>query len=141
MQKNVKGFIGLFIGIASFILTIVSLCMLTNPIRDTGFALHGSINVTLALIAAGLGLVAIIFGVMSVRDKDKKGPRKAGIIIGVFAIIAALCSAGICSMTKMVVEYANGESTALVSQMSDAERKEFDKQLNELVQQAKKQAK
>lgn len=141
MQKNVKGFIGLFAGIASFILTIVSLCMLTNPIRDTSLALHGSINVTLALIAAGLGLVAIVFGAMSVRDKDKKGPRKAGIIIGVFAIIVALCSAGICSMTKMVVEYANGESNELVSKMSDAEREAFDKQMDEFFQQLEKQAK
>ena len=94
MKKNVKGFIGLFAGIASFVLTGVAASVLTNKIEGTKIALHGDINVTMALIAAALGLVAIVFGILSIKHKDQKGPRKAGIIVGVFAVIIALAAAG-----------------------------------------------
>ncbi len=126
MKKNVKGFIGLFAGIASFVLTGVAASVLTNKIEGTKIALHGDINVTMALIAAALGLVAIVFGILSIKHKDQKGPRKAGIIVGVFAVIIALAAAGICALTREIANYANGVPGNAIAQMDESQRESID---------------
>lgn len=133
MKKNVKGFIGLFTGIAAFILIGIALFVPTNPIRDTGIALHGGANVAMAFIAALLGIVAIVFGVMSRKGKDTQtGPRKAGVIIGIFAILIALGTAGICSLSQSLADYANGVPGNAISKMDSQTRQSIDKAISEL---------
>lgn len=132
MKKNVKGFIGLFSGIAAFILIGVALFVPTNPIQGTVIALHGSVNVALALIGGLLGIVAIVFGIMSRKGRDTEiGPRKAGVIVGSFAILIALISCGICSMTQLIADYANGVPGNVISQMDPAARQEIDNSLQQ----------
>ena len=133
MKKNVKGFIALFSGIAAIILINVALFVCNNTISGSSVALHSSFNVTLSLIAAGLGVVAIVFGILSVKDKDKRGPRKAGIIIGVIAVIVGLISCLFCSLTRMLVDYANGKTEDnIISQMDEQSRKDLDKLIDDI---------
>ena len=130
MKKNVKGFIGLFTGIAAFILILAAIFVPANPISGSALALHGSANVIMALVGGLLGIVAIVFGVMSRKDADKKGPRKAGVIIGVFAIIFALLASAVCSLTKEIADYANGKPNSVLSQMDETQRKDIDKTID-----------
>ena len=131
MQKNVKGFIGLFIGLAAFIVIIIAMVPFT-PINGTSINFYGRINSTLALIGAGLGVVAIIFGALSVKDKDKTGPRKAGIIVGIFAVIIGLIFSGIAGLLSSFTDYANGVPGNALSQLDESQRKEIDKALEQL---------
>ncbi len=131
MQKNVKGFIGLFIGLAAFIVIIIAMVPFT-PINGTSINFYGGINSTLALIGAGLGVAAIIFGALSVKDKDKTGPRKAGIIVGIFAVIIGLIFSGIAGLLSSFTDYANGVPGNALSQLDESQRKEIDKALEQL---------
>ena len=63
---------------------------------------------------------------MSKKHIDKKGPRKAGIIIGIFAVIISLFAMGITGICSVITDYANGKSTALVENMSQEERQQID---------------
>ncbi len=136
MKKNVKGFIGLFTGIAAFIAIFVSLFALTNPIKDWGFALHGGFNIAMAFVGVVLGIVAIVFGILSRKGRNtEKGPRKAGVIIGVFAVIIALLSAGLCSISKSVADYINHVPGNSIEQMDEASRKPIDDAIEQLEQQ------
>lgn len=132
MSKNVKGFIGLFTGLAAFILLIAAFLIPTAPIQGTVISLYGGANVIMALIAAALGITAIVFGIISIRDSDKKGPRKAGIIIGSFAIIISLLSSGIFALTGALTDYANGKKDTVFSQIDNKSRAELDKSIKEL---------
>ena len=133
MKKNVKGFIGLFAGIAAFVLIGIALFALTNPISGTTLALHGGFNVIIALVGAVLGIVAIVFGVMSRKDADKKGPRKAGVIVGVFAILIGLGAAAFCGIFGMVADYANNVPGNTISQsLDESQKKEFDKLVEQI---------
>lgn len=131
-MKNVKGFIGLFTGIAAFILIGLALFLPTYKIAGTSIALHGTTNIIMAIVAGVLGIIAIVFGIMSKKDRDKKGPRKAGVIIGIFAIIISLISAGVCALTKTLVDYANGVPNSAFSQLDDESRKSIDKALDDI---------
>lgn len=131
MQKNVKGFIGLFIGLAAFIVIIIAMVPFT-PINGTSINFYGRINSTLALIGAGLGVVAIIFGALSVKDKDKTGPRKAGIIVGIFAVIIGLIFSGVAGLLSVFTDYANGVPGNAISQLDESQRKDIDKALEQL---------
>lgn len=131
MQKNVKGFIGLFAGIAAFIVIIIATIPFT-PINGTSLNFYGSINSTLALIGAALGIIAIIFGALSAKDKDKKGPRKAGIIVGIFAVIIGLIFTGVASLLASITDYANNVPGNALSQMDEANRKEIDNLLDQM---------
>lgn len=133
MKKNVKGFIGLFTGIAAFILIGVALFMPTNPIAGTRLALHGNLNMMLALAGGALGIAAMVFGILSRKGRDtQKGPRKAGVIVGVCAVFIALISCGICSMTQLVADYANGVPGNAISQMDPSARQEIDNSIRQL---------
>ena len=135
MKKNVKGFIGLFAGLAAFVLIGIALFVPTNPISGTSLALHGSFNIIIALVGAVLGIIAIVFGIMSRKDADKTGPRKAGVIVGVFAVIIALMSTGICALTSTVADYANNVPGNAMSQMDKNDRANLDKAIEQLRQQ------
>ena len=142
MKKNVFGFIGLFAGIGAFVLLIAALFMPTAAISGSTFALYGGVNVTMALIAAALGVTAIVFGIISRKDRDKKGPRKAGIIVGVFAIIASLLSAGAFALTNEIVKYwnPNEKSTMIEDLVKDNAdmKKQLDEQYQKMLDEAKK---
>lgn len=133
MKKNVKGFIGLFSAIGGIILAIAALCFPTAHITGSSLSLPGSMNTTMALIAAGLGVLAIIFGILAVREQDKQGPRKAGIIVGVFAILIGLGSAAFCGVFGMVADYANNVPGNTLSQsLQESQKKDFDKLIDDL---------
>lgn len=132
MKKNVKGFIGLFAGIAAFILIGVALFVPTVPVRNSHLLLHGGINVTLGLIGMVLGVAAIVFGVLSRKERDiAKGPHKAGIIAGTLAVLIAFGATGFCSMTRMIADYANGVPGNAVSKMDESTRKSIDEAIRQ----------
>ena len=132
-MKNVKGFIGLFAGLAAIVLIILAFFVGAETIVGSSVALPGKTGVILALIAAVLGIVAIVFGVMSRKDKDKKGPRKAGVIIGIIAIIIALFSSATCFLTHTFVNYANGKTDQkLLDEMDEGTRKDLDKLVDQI---------
>lgn len=133
MKKNVKGFIGLFSAIGAILLALAALFFPTAHITGSSLSLPGSMNVTMAAIAAGLGVIAIIFGILAVREPDKQGPRKAGIIVGVFAILIGLGSAAFCGMFGMIADYANKvPGNALSQSLPEDQRQSFDKMIDEL---------
>ena len=120
MKKNVKGFIGLFAAIGAIVLALAALIFPTAHISGSSLSLPGSMNVTMALIAAGLGVLAIIFG-------------KAGIIVGVFAILIGLGAAAFCGIFGMVADYANNVPGNTISQsLDESQKKEFDKLVEQI---------
>ena len=131
-MKNVKGYIGLFLGLASFVLSGIALGVMTNKIEGTSISLYSGFNSTIALIAALVGIAAIVFGIMSLKDKDKKGPRKAGIIVGIFAVIIGFSAMGICSCLSAVADYANGVPGNALSQVDESSRAQIDEALKQL---------
>ena len=126
MEKNVKGFIGLFAGLTAFGCLIVSFIPLEQIQGSNGFKFYGDVNVRLAFIGFITAIIAIVFGALSKKHIDKKGPRKAGIIIGIFAVIISLFAMGITGICSVITNYANGKSTALVESMSQEERQQID---------------
>lgn len=112
-KKNVKGFIGLFLGLASILLIIVSLFCpmekLTGFGLDGKVSLHSSANVAIAVIAVACAIAAIVFGVMAKKEADKKGPRKSGFIIGIICVILGLIAAGLVAFMSSFTEYINSD--------------------------------
>lgn len=131
MKKNTKGFIGLTAGILSFasiIMTFVPFYQLAG----SSVKFLGAANVYFGIAAGLLALIAIVFGIMSRKDADKKGPRKAGVIIGAFALIIAMFSTGIAGLGSMITDYANHVEGNAISQMDSKTREPIDKMLVEL---------
>ncbi len=126
MKKNVKGFIGLFSGLAAFGCLIASFIPLEEIQGSNGIKFYGSINTRLAFIGFILAIVAIVFGALSKKYIDRKGPRKSGIVLGIFAVIISIFAMGITGVCSMVTDYANGKSTALVENVSPEERQQID---------------
>lgn len=133
MQKNVKGFIGLFSGLLSIVLVLVAVFVPLEPLKGLGVNWHGKVNVYIAVGAIVLAIVAIVFGILSRKDVDKKGPRKAGIIIGVIMVIISLIATGILAISYMMTDFINNgeESTLYQSAKDDPEQL---KQLDEISQ-------
>ena len=136
MEKNVKGFVGLISALLAFGLIIVAFVPMT-PLKDFNINFYGGINTTVALVAAVLSLVAIVAGAMSVKHKDKKGPRKAGIIIGVLTLIISLIFLGILSAASLITDYANGTNQELTKSMTQEEKESLDSFLEQLKEAAK----
>ena len=132
MKKNVKGFIGLFAGIAAIVLAAVALFVPTYQIKGSSLSLHGDFNVYISLIGALLGLAAIIFGIISLKGKDKKGPRKSGIVIGVIAIIVSLIISGVCVLFREIVNYANDVPGNYISTADKETKEKVDKMIQEI---------
>lgn len=124
-KKNVKGFVGLFAGLLSFVCIFISLIPM-EKIIDSNTKFYGSTNTTLAVIAAVLGIVAIVAGAMSKKDSDKKGPRKSGVIIGIFAVIISLIAAGTTAVLSTVTDYANGKDVSAFESLDDSQRETLD---------------
>ncbi len=131
MKKNTKGIIGLTAGILSFASIIMTFVPL-HQLAGSSIMFLGTTNIFFGVAAGVLALIAIIFGIMSRKDADKKGPRKAGIIVGAFAIIIAMFSTGIAGLGSMITDYANHVEGNVISQMDSKTREPIDKMLVEL---------
>lgn len=139
MQKNVKGFVGLFAGILAFVFIIIAMIP-TTEIRDSGIMFYGSNNPTFALIAVPLGIVAIVAGIMSKKDKDKKGPRKSGVILGVIAIIIGLIAAMATFALSFLTTYANNPNDPMFESMSKEDKANLDKAIDQIIESSKTQS-
>ncbi|MBQ9673565.1 MAG: hypothetical protein IJV39_02955 [Ruminococcus sp.] len=125
MQKNVKGFVGLIAGLLAFVSIIIAFIP-TTPIEGTNAVFYGSINIAFAVAGIVLGIVAIVAGALSRKPTDKKGPRKSGIIIGIFAVIIAIFALGITATLSLITDYANGKDVPAFSEMDGSHKEQID---------------
>ena len=114
-RRNTKGYIGLFLGLASIAAIIVAVFVpftkLTGFGIDGKITFFGTINVALCWIGVVLAIAAIVFGAMSKKDADKKGPRKSGVIIGIICIVLGLIASLVVGLLSMFTEFINSEGT------------------------------
>lgn len=119
-QKNVKGFIGLAAGLLSIVLFIAAFLVPTAPIKGSTVKFFGQINLILCGAAVILAIVAIVFGAISKKDADKKGPRKAGVIIGIIMLIFSLLGSLLMNLLVQITDYANnGKNSAIYELIKD----------------------
>ena len=115
MKKNVKGFISLFAALAAIVLIIVGCCRL-GTIAGTRFWVGtNSVFGWLALLCC---LIAIVFAVLSFKDKDKKGPRKTGMIIAILCILPSFIPVGLGAAGSLVDDYAKGQNNVISDEMA-----------------------
>ena len=131
MKKNIFGFAALFSGIAAFVCIILAFIP-TTPISGSSLSLMGGTNLAFAGVGVVLGLAALITGIISTRKRDQKGPRKAGLIIGIFAIIISIIACGVTAVSKTLADYANNVPGNAISQADESSRKTIDDALNQL---------
>ncbi len=143
-KKNVKGYIGLFLGLASIIL-ILAACFFPMT-KLTGFGLDGKMsffgtpNVIMIWSAIGCAVFAIIFGAMSKKDADKKGPRKPGVIIGIICIILGLLASLVVGFMTSVTEFINSEGeTGMIAELIN-DNKDVQKTMDDLLRAMQKAA-
>ncbi len=143
-EKNVKGFIGLFLALASLILilaaTFVPMSKLTGMGFDGKLAFYGQLNVTLVWVGVVMAVAAIVFGAMSKKDADKTGPRKSGVIIGILCIIFGLICALVVSTMTAVGEYINSDGEKGIFAEMVKESKDNEKTMNDIVKALQKLA-
>lgn len=140
MKKNVKGFIGLFLALASILLIIIAYMVpmekLTGFGIDGKLTFYGNANCAFVWISVVCAVAAIVFGIMAVRHKDQKGPRKVGIILGIICVIVGLLSALVIGLLALVTEYINTDGkTGVIAEVleNDSSQKEnVDKIIREL---------
>ena len=115
MKKNVKGFISLFAALAAIVLIIVGCCRL-GTIAGTRFWVGtNSVFGWLALLCC---LIAIVFAVLSFKDKDKKGPRKTGMIIAILCILPSFIPVELGAAGSAVDDYAKGQNNMISDEMA-----------------------
>ena len=113
MKKNVKGIIGLFLSLAG--IGCLALTIFLPMEKLTGFGIdgrasfYGNVNFIISWAGVALCIVGIVFGALSIKDKDKKGPRKAGIIFGVLGLIFGLVCSLVIGLFSAVTEFINSE--------------------------------
>ncbi len=112
-KKNVKGYIALFLGLASIVLILVA-CFVPMT-KLTGFGLggkvsfYGTANVIMIVGAIVCAIAAIVLGAMSQKDADKKGPRKSGVVIGILCTIIGILASLIIGLFSTMTEFINNE--------------------------------
>ena len=122
MQKNVKGYIGLCAGLLSIILVIAAGTLRLEPIKGSSVKFYGSANVYMCVAALVIAIVAIVFGALSKKDADKKGPRKPGVIIGIIMIFVSLIGMLFTGGASLITDYANnGENSKLYQALKDSD--------------------
>ena len=96
-------------------------------------------NVGFAVVAIFLSIAAIVFGILSIKGgKEKKGPRKSGIIVGAVMLFIAFIATIVIGMLALVSDYANnGEKSFLyesIKDKPDSQKKldELDERVNDL---------
>ena len=134
MQKNVKGFIALFAALAAIILTVVG-CMPMAKVVD--FPMWSGVNQVLGYIALALCLVAIVFAILSFRDKDKKGPRKTGMILGILCLLVVWVPMVLGWAGGLVTGYVNGDNNVIAQEMDKYEKGDKDSFISQMLDSTK----
>ena len=134
MQKNVKGFIALFAALAAIILTVVG-CMPMAKVVD--FPMWSGVNQVLGYIALALCLIAIVFAILSFRDKDKKGPRKTGMILGILCLLVVWVPMVLGWAGGLVTGYVNGDNNVIAQEMDKYEKGDKDSFISQMLDGAK----
>lgn len=134
MQKNVKGFIALFAALAAIILTVVG-CMPMAKVVD--FPMWSGVNQVLGYIALALCLIAIVFAILSFRDKDKKGPRKTGMILGILCLLVVWVPMVLGWLGGLVTGYVNGDNNVIAQEMDKYEKGDKDSFISQMLDGAK----
>lgn len=120
--KSVKGLISLVAALLCIVCIIVSYIPFT-PITIEGtnksVVFFSDINVILPGIAVLLALIAIVAGIMAGKDKDKSGPKRVGMIIGIFGIIIALITCGVTALMNEVGKFAQGKDCIFSESLKD----------------------
>ncbi len=128
MKKNVKGFISLFTGIAAVIFIILAFAVRTAKIKGSDTVFYSFKNVGFAGLAFLFGVVALIFGILSIKGgREKMGPRKSGLILAIVMIIVSFFSFFVTAFFAAVTDYANrGEKSFVYESIkNDADSKKF----------------
>lgn len=134
MQKNVKGFIALFAALAAIILTVVG-CMPMAKVVD--FPMWSGVNQVLGYIALALCLIAIVFAILSFRDKDKKGPRKTGMILGILCLLVVWVPMVLGWAGGLVTGYVNGDNNVIAQEMDKYEKGDKDSFISQMLDSTK----
>lgn len=134
MQKNVKGFIALFAALAAIILTVVG-CMPMAKVVD--FPMWSGVNQVLGYIALALCLAAIVFAILSFRDKDKKGPRKTGMILGILCLLVVWVPMVLGWAGGLVTGYVNGDNNVIAQEMDKYEKGDKDSFISQMLDSTK----
>ena len=134
MQKNVKGFIALFAALAAIILTVVG-CMPMAKVVD--FPMWSGVNQVLGYTALALCLIAIVFAILSFRDKDKKGPRKTGMILGILCLLVVWVPMVLGWAGGLVTGYVNGDNNVIAQEMDKYEKGDKDSFISQMLDSTK----
>lgn len=136
-KKNIKGYIGLFLGLAALICFGASFFIHTEKLTGMGFdgrvSFYGIINLIMALTGTVLSVAAIVFGTLSKRDADKKGPRKPGVILGIIGIVLSLLVGSSVLLLSGITEYINSDGKSGFVASSVKNDKDLRDQMNKVV--------
>lgn len=139
-NKNVKGIISLLLAIASVICMVIALIFPMTALNGFGFKgetnYYGTPNLALSIISLLLAIAASVFGFLAAIGKNKKGPRKSVLIIGIAAVILCIFSSVAVGMFASVTEYINSEGQsgylAESAKKDPEQKKSIDKMVKEL---------
>ncbi len=135
-KKSTKGLVALIAALLCVACIIGAVIPFTPiPILGTSktVTFFSDINFTLALIAIPLAIIAIVAGAMAGKDKNKSGPKRIGMVIGIFGIIGALIACGVSGMMNEVGKFIQGKDNILTEGAKD--NPDLQKQLEELKKQ------
>lgn len=105
--------ISVLLAILCIVLTFISFTQLKVAGSDVTVTFFSTANLITACCAIFLSLVAIISGAMAGKDKDKSGPKRLGMVLGIFGIIIALISCGIASLFAEIGKYIEGKDSSI----------------------------
>ena len=141
---NVKGIIGLLLGIGAFVCIICSFFFPMTPLTGFGLGGHvsfyGTANNILVWVGIICGIAAIVFSIMARKTPDKKGPRTSGMVFGIIGIIIGLIAVLVIGMLSMMTEFVNtnGETGIIAEAIKDNE--DLKKQLDDIIKSMKDSA-
>ena len=137
---NVKGWIGLLLGLAALVTILIAALLPMEDLTGFGFdgkvRFYGTINVVICWIGIGLAVTAIVFGALSKNEKNKKGPKNSGIVIGIITtilgLLAALCVGFFSAVTEFINTEGEGGMIAVLVKDNESARKQFDDLIKDL---------
>ena len=143
-KKNVVGYVGLILGLASIAMLIAAFAVPLTKLTGMGFdgkiSFYGGTNVALAWIGVVLAIAAIVCGVVSKKYKDRQGPRKPGVIIGIICIILGLLASLVVGFMTSVTEFINSEGeTGMIAELIN-DNKDVQKTMDDLLRAMQKAA-
>jgi len=141
-KKSTKGMVSLIAAllcIGCIIGSLVPFTKITIEGTSKSFTFFSDINVILAVVAIPLALIAIIAGAMAGKDKDKSGPKRVGMVIGIIGIIVAIFACGVSCIMNEMGKFVSGKDSVLTeSAKNDPNLKkqldDFKKQITDAVE-------